>query len=232
MSFALAAKARTVTGRNVAALRQESTIPAVVYGVGVKNQSIQINLQEFQKTYRAAGENQVVDLSIDGEKMVHVLIRDVQIDPARRDVIHVDFYAIDITKPVEVEVPIEFTGIAPAVKLTGGSLVKKMAHIKVRCLPKDFAKFVAVPVVGLVTLEDVIAVKDIVVPSTWEVLEQAEDVVATVVPPRIETIDVKPAEAEAAVVAAVNAPAADKKEGETDAKADGKKPEGKKDGKK
>jgi large subunit ribosomal protein L25 len=131
----------------------------------------------------------------------------------RRDVIHADFFSIDITKPIEVEVPIEFTGVAPAVKLTGGSLVKKMDEIKVRCLPKDFAKFVTVPVDGLVTLEDVISIKDVVVPSTWEILDNPEDLVATVVPPRIETFDVKPADAEAAVVAAVNAaPAA--KEGE------------------
>lgn len=229
MSFtSLAAQPRTITGRKVSALREDSTIPAVVYGVGTENQSIQVNLQAFQKAYKAAGENQVVDLSVDG-KTLHVLIRDVQIDPSRRDVIHADFYSIDITKPVDVEVPLEFVGVAPAVKLSGGSLVKKMGHLKVRCLPKDFVKFVSVSVEGLNTLEDVITVKDVVVPSTWEVLENQADVVATVVPPRLEAVEVKPADAEAAAIAAVNAPAeGEKKEGETAEKSDDKKKEAKK----
>lgn len=230
MSISLAAQPRTVTGRNVSSLREESTIPAVVYGLGIKNQSIQVNLQAFHKAYKAAGENQVVDLTVEGGKTVHVLIRDVQINPVRRDIIHADFYAIDITKPVEVEVPLEFTGEAPAVKLTGGSLVKKMANFKVRCLPKDFAKSLEVSVNSLATLEDVIKVKDVSVPSAWQMLENPEDIVATVVPARIETFDVKPADQEAAAVAAVNATAEKKdepaKEGE--AKDDKKKEDAKK----
>ncbi len=226
MSFSLAATPRTVFGRKVKELLANRQIPGVIYGYKTENQPIQVEEGSFRKVLQGAGENQVVDLTI-GKTTHHVLIRDVQIDPIRRDLIHSDFYAIDITKPVDVEVPLEFTGEAPAVKLTGGSLVKKMSIIKVRCLPKDFVKFITVPVDGLETLEDVIRISDLKVPATWTMLENPADVVGKVVPPRIETFDVKPADVEAAVVAAVNAvPAA---EGEK--AADGKDAKGKDAGK-
>lgn len=225
MSFTLSATPRTVFGRKVADLLSDRQIPAVLYGYKAENQSIQVEEGAFRKVLQGAGENQVVDLTV-GKTTYHVLIRDVQINPTRRDLIHVDFYAIDITKPVDVEVPLEFTGEAPAVKLTGGSLVKKMSLLKVRCLPKDFVKFVEVSVNGLETLENVIRVADVKVPATWTVLENPNDVVAKVVEARVETFDVKPADVEAAVVAAVNAvPAAegDKAEAGKDAKKDDKK---------
>lgn len=229
MSYTLSASPRTVVGRQVKSLLEQRIIPAVLYGFKTENQVLQVEASAFRKAYLGAGENQVVDLTV-GNKTHHVLIRDVQINPIRREVIHVDFYAIDVTKPVEVEIPLVFTGEAPAVKISGGSLVKKMAHIWVRCLPKDFVKSIEVPVDGLKTMEDVITIKDIKVPANWQVLENAADIVATVVPPRIETFDVKPAEAEAAKMAAVNAPAAPaegKAEEGKEAKAEEKK-EGKK----
>lgn len=231
MSFTLSASPRTVVGRQVKSLLQQRQIPAVLYGFQTENQVIQVDGSAFRKAYLGAGENQVVDLTV-GNKTHHVLIRDMQINPVRREVIHVDFYAIDITKPVEVEIPLVFTGEAPAVKLSGGSLVKKMAQIWVRCLPKDFVKSIEVPVDSLATLEDVITVKDLKIPANMEVLENPADIVSTVVPPRIETFDVKPADAEAAKMAAVNAPAPGAEKAEEGKDGKDAKPEAKKDAKK
>ncbi len=227
MSYTLSASPRAIVGRNVKSLFSQRQVPAVLYGFGVQNQVIQVDASAFRKVYHGAGENQVVELTIDG-KTYNVLIREVQINPIRREAIHVDFYAIDVSKPVEVEVPLLFTGEAPAVKVGGNSLVKKMAYINVRCLPKDFVKSVEVPLGGLNTLEDVITVKDISVPANWELLDNEEDIVATVVPPRVETFDVKPADAEAAAIAAVNAPAADAKPEEGKDEKAGEKKEAKK----
>lgn len=228
MSYSLSAQARTITGRKVKSLRDQKLVPAVLYGFGVEQQFLQIPEQTFRKTYLEAGENQVVDLTVEGSKKpVSVLIREIQIDPIRREVIHADLYAIDITKPIEVQVPIEFTGEAPAVKATGGTLVKKLDDISVRCLPKDFAKFVEVPLAKLVTLEDVITVSEIKVPASWQILNEANEVVATVVPLKVETFDVKPADAEAAVIGAANE-AADKEKVAAAESKDGKKDEGKK----
>lgn len=230
MSYSLTAQARTITGRKVKSLRDNKLVPAVLYGFEVEQQFLQIPEQTFRKTYIEAGENQVVDLIVEGSKKpVSVLIREIQIDPIRREVIHADLFAIDITKPIDVQVPIEFTGEAPAVKATGGTLVKKLDELSVRCLPKDFAKFIEVPLGNLVTLEDAITVGDVKVPAGWTVLNDANGMVATVVPLKVETFDVKPADAEAAVIGAANE-AVDKEKAAADAKKEGgdaKKPEGK-----
>lgn len=231
MSYSLSATPRTVTGRKVKSLLDQRQVPAVLYGFGTQNQILQVDASALRKVLIAAGENQVVELEI-GKTKHNVLFRDVQIDPIRREIIHTDFYAIDVTKPVEVEVPLVFTGEAPAVKLTGGSLVKSLSSIKVRCLPKDFVKSIEVSVDSLATLEDAVSVKDLKIPASWTLLENPEDMVASVVPPKIETFDVKPADAEAAAIAAVNAPAPGeeaKPEAGKDAKKDGKKEEPKKD---
>lgn len=221
MAFSLTASPRTVVGRKVKELLAKRLVPGVIYGFNAENQSLQVEEGSFRRVLRGAGENQVVELTL-GKKTYDVLIREVQIDPIRRDLIHVDFYSIDVSKPVDVEVPLEFIGLAPAVKLSGGSLVKKMSVIKVRCLPKDFVKQIQVSVDGLETIEDVLRVSDVKVPASWTVLEDANDVVAKVVPPKIETFDVKPADVEAAAIAAVNAPAPGEAKAE-DGKADDKK---------
>lgn len=225
MPYSLTAQKRTITGKKVQALREQKLVPAVLYGFGVEQQFLQIPEQAFRKTYIEAGENQVVDLTVEGaSKPVSVLIREIQIDPIRREVIHADLYAIDVTKKVEVEVPLEFIGEAPAVKATGGTLVKKISELSVRCLPKDFVKFVEVPLASLQTLDDAITVADLKIPESWEVLNEPDGIVATVVPLVVETFDTKPAEAEAAVISAAN----DAAEKEKAAAAEEKKEEEKK----
>lgn len=226
MSYSLTAQTRTITGRKVKVLRDQKLVPAVLYGFGVEQQFLQIPEQAFRKIYMDAGENQVVDLTVEGSKKpVSVLIREIQIDPIRRDVIHADLYAIDVTKPVEVQVPLEFTGEAPAVKATGGTLVKKLSELSIRCLPKDFTKFVEVPLASLQTLDDAITVADLKIPAGWEVLNEADGIVATVVPLVVETFDVKPAEAEAAVIGAANEAAEKEKAAAAEKKDEGKAPE-------
>ena len=103
-------------------VRSNGMIPAVVYGARVENTSISVPSVMFEKVLKVAGESStiVLELAPITEKYkdinIDVLIHDVQVDPIKGYPIHIDFLAIDMNKPVQVEVPLEFTGLAPAEK--------------------------------------------------------------------------------------------------------------------
>lgn len=197
MAYTLTAEPRTTTGRQLENLRAEKLVPGILYGEGVKeNQNLQVSLKDFRNVYQEAGESQVIELT-SGSDTFNVLVKEVQIDPISRDAIHVDFKSIDISKPVDVEVPLEYIGVAPAVKASGGSLIKKLSTVHVQCLPKDLVKFIEVPLEKLATLEDTILVSDLSIPETLTLLSDEQELVATVVPPKVEAEPVAaPAEGE------------------------------------
>lgn len=186
MAYTLTAEKREQTGRQLDGLRKESKVPAVLYGTGVKeNVSLAVNLQEFAHVYSDAGSSQVVELTADGTKY-DVIVRDVQIDPITRDAIHVDFFAIDANQEITVDIPLEFIGAAPAVKSSGGSLMMKLRALPVKCLPKNLVKSISVELDSLKTIEDTITVDNLNVPEGMDLQIDASELVATVVPPKVE----------------------------------------------
>ena len=220
MAYTLTAEKREISGKKVKSLIEKRQVPAVIYGNGIENTNIQVDGREFEKVYSEAGENQVVELSIAGDKSVDVLIKAIQIDPIKRGFIHADFQAVDVNKAMLVQVPLKFVGEAPAVKSSGGTLVKRLDSLEIKCFPKDLPKFIEVDLASLVGLDDSIAVEDIKVGETLTVLDNGTDMVATVVPPRIETEttetpaegEVAPAEGEAKPGETKPAEGAEKKE--------------------
>ncbi|MEK7105215.1 MAG: 50S ribosomal protein L25 [Patescibacteria group bacterium] len=183
----LNATTRTTMGRKNYATRLGGQIPAVVYGSDIQPMNISIDNSTFVKTLRKAGESTIVDLAVEGQKEpVKVLIQDVQRDPVSSDVIHVDFRQVNMSKPIEAKIQLTFTGEAAAVFALGGTLVKSLEEIEVRCLPTKLVSHLDVDISGLKTFEDAIHVKDIVVPEGMEVLSDAEYTVATVEAPRSE----------------------------------------------
>src|SRR3989338_5937341 len=149
MSYKLEAKQREHSRTSLNKVRQQNLLPAILYGFGVENTTIILHPVEFSKIHAQAGENQIVDLLVDGKQSVSVLIKEVQMNPVRGEAIHADFQAIDTTQPMEVEVPIHYIGESPAVKVGGGSLVKNYDTIGLKAFPKDFLKFVEVSIESL-----------------------------------------------------------------------------------
>jgi len=164
-------------------------IPAVVYGPKTKSQSLFVDLSEFKKIWKEAGETTVIELTRSDDSKpdfesrspasTPVLIQDVQLNPLTDEPQHVDFYAVDMTKKITAKVLLEFIGEAPAIKL-GGTLVKVMHELEVESLPKDLPSVLEVDVSRLETFEDKILVKDIGYPSGVEVKAELEDMVAFV----------------------------------------------------
>lgn len=155
-------------------------IPSVVYGPGIENNDISINLKEFNALFASAGESTLISLESNDGTKYFALIHEVQKDPLSGDFIHVDFYQPNLEKKVEVSVPITFIGTAPAVKDLGGTLVKNFLEVEVKALPQKLPHDIKVSVEGLKTLDDVVTVKALIVPEGVEVLKDSEEIIALV----------------------------------------------------
>ena len=185
----LSATKRSVTGKGVRALREEGKMPAVVYGPKQKAMAIEVNLRDFSKALETAGESTVVQLMVDGTEH-NVLIHDIDRDPVIGTPRHADFYAIVKGQKVEVAVPLEFTGVAPAVKELNANLVKALREIEVSADPMNLPHEFIVDVSGLDVLDKQILVKDIVLPAGVTLVTGGEEVVATVVAAEEEKVEV------------------------------------------
>lgn len=158
-------------------------MPAVVYGGGKSAESITVKESEFLKLWKSAGESTVVELDIGKEKK-NVLIHDVDIDPLKDNPIHVDFYAVDMTKKIHVDVALEFIGESDAVK-AGGILVKVLHALKVEALPNDLPHSISIDISELKITGDSITVKAVKMPKGVKVLDNPEETIVMVEAPRV-----------------------------------------------
>lgn len=166
-------------------IRKRGLIPAVFYGKKEPSTPISIKKTDFLKAWKEAGESSVISLET-SEGAVESLIHDIDFDPVSGTPRHADFYVFEKGHKVKVEVPLEFTGVSPAIKDMGGSLVKVIHALKIEAMPKDLPHNLTVDISPLTTFESQILAKDIAIPGGVTLLENPEEVVALVSAPREE----------------------------------------------
>ena len=166
-------------GANITTLRKEGLVPAVIYGAGHKTESISVSQKDLMKVWKAEGESGTVELELDGKKIT-ALIHEFTMEPVKDLVQHVDFLVIDVNKPIEVAVAIEFTGISGAVKGALGTLVKSMHELEVKGLPKDIPHMIEVDLSALDVIDSHILVKDIKLPKGVVAMAEADAIVANI----------------------------------------------------
>lgn len=160
-------------------IRESGYIPAVFYGPKEGAQSIKILYADFEKAFKSAGESTVVVLELDGEEH-ETLIHDISYHPVKGNISHVDFYVIEKGKKVQVNVELEFVGVAPAEKVMGGTLVKVMHEIEIEAMPKDLPHSIEVDISVLADFEAQIHASGIKLPNGVVLLSDPEEVVALV----------------------------------------------------
>lgn len=185
-------------------IRATGFIPAVIYGFGVANKNIKVKQHDFEKAFAVTGEFNLVDLSIDNKPGVKVIVKDVQRDNLTNNIIHIDFYQVDMTKKIFTEIPLNFIGEAKAVKELGGTLVKNMKTVEVKCLPGDLVSQINVDISKLDNFDQFIRLHDLTLPQGVELASQTNEAVAGVVETKVEAeapapVEVAPAESEAAI---------------------------------
>jgi len=172
---------------SVEELRASGSVPGVVYGPDRKSTSITIPNKELDKLYKEAGESTLIDLTIEGEKeAVKVLIQDLQFDPVKGNIIHVDFRQINMNEEMHATTELNFVGESAAVKELGGTLVKTLEYLNIKCLPKDLVSSIDVDLSALKTFDDAIHVKDITLPAGVTATDNVETVLAKVTAPLTE----------------------------------------------
>jgi len=138
-----------------------------------------------------AGENVIIDLAIEtGESTLshRAMLKEIQVDPVKRTILHVDLYEISMDKKIEVEVPITLTGTAKGVS-EGGILQQVGRTLEISCLPDNIPDSFELDVTDL-NIGDSLHVSDLKIPQDVEVLVEEELTIATVVPPtKVEEIE-------------------------------------------
>jgi large subunit ribosomal protein L25 len=188
MDLELTLDAREAQGKANKRLRREGIVPGVVYGKGEGSTNVQVDAKTFETLYRAAGKTSVVKFRLPGaSRATSGFIKSVQRHPLSGSAIHVDYYLVNLNVEMEVDVPLVFTGEAPAVEETGGTLLHNLNAIHVKALPNDIPHEVTVDVSVLKSLDVAIHVSDLSLNRDLvQVMTDGETLVATVVPPRVE----------------------------------------------
>ena len=182
-------------------LRAEGKIPAVVYGHGMDPLTVSVDRRELRQALSgAAGMNTILDLTIDGT-VYPTLIKDIQRHPVKRNVQHIDFIQVNLNEEIVVSVPIHLEGEAKAVASGNGLIDLAMQELEVRTTPRNIPDSIVIDVTDM-TMESVIRVEDIPLPSGVVAEAEAEAVVVTVLVTRTAASEAQEAADEAAAASA------------------------------
>lgn len=179
----LAAEKRTMLGKQVKQLRREGWTPGVMYGHSFESMPLQFETRNLQQLLSRVGGSQLVGVKVKGQKQPNMaLVRDVQRDPIRQTVLHVDFYHVEMTERLTTEVPLEMVGESPVVEQSEGILLQGISTIEVECLPGDLVDAIEVDLSDLAELDQALYVRDLAIPSGIDVLTDMDEMIVRVVP--------------------------------------------------
>ncbi len=178
---------REKTGKGFSGrLRRRGYIPAILYGGKEAPQSLIVNIKDLEKALSTeAGENVIISLKV-GDKTRTVIVKDLQTDPVRGDLLHADLCQISLKERLKASVPIVVRGEAPGVK-EGGILQHRLREIEVECLPTEIPESIPIDV-GDLRIGNSLHVKDLRVTGDIKILADGEESVVSIVPPTVEEV--------------------------------------------
>ncbi|MDA0263902.1 MAG: 50S ribosomal protein L25 [Chloroflexi bacterium] len=178
---------RELTGKKVGRLRRAGIVPVHLYGPGMEPRSLQCQASRLIKVLAAAGGATPVSITIQGESGTHLaFVREIQWDPRRDDVIHVDLLAANVRRPVSAQVPIILIGESPGARDVGGTVMQQLFTVDILALPLEMPSSIEIDLEGMTDPDSVIRVADLPLPATATVVGDPEDMVARIELPRAE----------------------------------------------
>lgn len=209
---ALSAQSRTEFGNGpTRRLRRRGLVPGVVYQPGTPSLAFALPVAELRRAL-TEGRTGVIDLTVDGDHTRPVLLKDLQLEPVRGNVLHVDFQEVDLTQEVEVPVQIVLVG-TPVGVVDGGVLDQPQREVVVRALPEALPDHLELDVAEL-TVGDSVNVAVLAAPEGVEIVTDPETVVASVIVPSELAVE-EPEEEEGLEEEAEEAPAEGEPEGDS-----------------
>jgi large subunit ribosomal protein L25 len=213
----LTVETREGTGKGVARkLRAAGRIPGNCYGKKM-TQNISVDpkaLSQLIKT-SASGLNTLIDLKVeggggfDGKK---VLLKELQSDPISDELLHADFFALDLTAAIDVAVPIHTTGIPVGVSLAGGIFDQVLREIHLECQPDSIPEEITIDVSEL-DIGMSLHVRDLELPAGVKLLSDGDLSVASVLAPKAAEEEAPSEEVEGEVEEGAEEPAEEPAEG-------------------
>lgn len=186
--YELAVEIRNDRGKGGARkLRAAGRIPGVCYSGGAASQSIHMDPRALDRVISksSAGLNTLIDLRGGGLDGKVVLVKELQRDPVKGDLLHADLYAVDVDREVEVSIPVHLTGTPVGVELGGGILEHTLREIEIACLPRAIPEEVTVDVTSL-ELGASLHVRDLALPEGVTLITDPDLSLVTVAAPRAE----------------------------------------------
>ena len=215
MEARLEAVKRETFGKNEARrLRASGNIPAVLYGGAAADGQpqatpIAVDPKALMNILRGeSGVNTLIGLKV-GSEEVKVLMREYQVDPLSRRLLHADFYRIAMDKVLVVKVPVTVKGEAKGIKQQGGLLDIVHREVEIECLPSDIPEHIEVDVTELM-LGQAVRLRDVATDPRWKPVTDADVMLVHIITPRA-VAEPAPAEAVAAAPAAAAEPEVIKK---------------------
>ncbi len=185
----------------------QEQVAAELYGAGVANQHLFLSETELDKFLAKVNQAALIDLTIDGQAAVPVLIREIQREPLKNKILHVDFMQINPDRPVVVDIDLVPVGKSQAISNLGATLIKNTRTITIECLPQNLITKIEVDLSKLAEIGDVIRVEDLNLPAGVTVKNQPREAVFSLAAPRKVTAETPVAAAEATAPAEAETPA-------------------------
>ncbi len=170
--FELPAEVRTTIRHGIKALRRANKVPGVVYGHNIAATHVQMDLKELTTILRKAGRNSLITLQLTPPKMV--LTREIQRNALTQVPLHIDFYEVSMTEKIRAQVRVILEGTSLDVKAGTGVLLQELNLIEIECLPGDLFDTFKIDI-SKMKIDDVVHVKDLVVPAGVTILEDEND---------------------------------------------------------
>jgi large subunit ribosomal protein L25 len=176
---------RELLRKKVGRLRRAGFIPVHLYGPGIESRSLQCAARQLITILAAAGASSPISVTIEGEPGNHIAFaREIQWDPKRDTVLHVDLLAADVTRLATAQVSVVLHGEAPGALRAGGTVNQLLFSIEVSALPLEMPAQADIDLAILDSEDSILRAGDISLPSGASLLTDPEEMVARVELPR------------------------------------------------
>lgn len=175
---------RQATGKeNARKIRGQGLLPAVLYGQDSESIPLTVDARDFfNLTHSGAGAHVIIKLKMDGDKKAPtVIVKEIQRDPIRDKVLHIDFQKIALNEKIQASVPVNIIGDSVGIR-EGGILQHGTWELEVEALPTDIPGHIEVDITDIHVGES-IRVRDLPAIEKVLIVAAEDDVIASIIPP-------------------------------------------------
>ncbi|OLP63243.1 General stress protein CTC [Bacillus pumilus] len=162
-------------------IRLSGHVPGVIYGKNTDSLAVSLDSIDLLKTLRDEGKNTIITLDVNGETK-SVMVTELQTDPLKNELVHADFQVVDLQREIEADVPVQLIGESKGAK-DGGVLQQPLFEVSITAKPKDIPQNIEVDITNL-EVNDVLTVGDLSAQSSYQINNDPEEVVASILPPQ------------------------------------------------